>query len=241
MHLSGRRLGAYLLVAVTAMAFGFFLASQLRSQLIAPGNRVARNEALLRTARDLETQNAAYRQHIAQLRAQVSLLEADASQRSDSVRAMEEQVTGLAQHAGLTPLRGPGVSVTLANGVPAADASGKTGYLVNFQDVQDVANLLFEGGAEGMAINGRRISPLTGFRSSGGTIVIDQGPPLHPPYTVVAGGNRGEMERLLGDPSNLGDLRQRQRQFQLPVTWNGSPEGALPPYDSSLEVPDVHP
>ena len=141
MHLSGRRLGAYLLVAVTAMAFGFFLASQIRAQLIAPGNRVARNEALVNTARDLEAQNAAYRQRIAQLRAQIALLEADASQRSDNVRVLEDQVTALAEHAGLTPLRGPGVSVTLGNGVPAPDASGKTAYLVNFQDVQDVENL----------------------------------------------------------------------------------------------------
>ena len=226
-----------MLVAVT----GFFFATQVRAQLILPGNRVARNEALLRSAQDLEARNADYRKRIAQLRNQVGQLEANASEQSDSVRQAQEQVADLEAHAGLSPLHGPGVSVTLANGVPGPDVGGKTGYLVNFQDIQDVVNLLYQGGAEGVAVNGRRISPLTGFRSSGGNVVIDQGPPLQSPFTVVAVGNRSEMERLLGDPSGLGDLRQRQRQFQVRVSWSGSPELSLPAFDSSLEVPDLQP
>jgi len=229
------------LVAVTALGFGFFFATQVRAQLILPGNRVARNEALLRSAQDLEARNADYRKRIAQLRNQVGQLEANASEQSDSVRQAQEQVADLEAHAGLSPLHGPGVSVTLANGVPGPDVGGKTGYLVNFQDIQDVVNLLYQGGAEGVAVNGRRISPLTGFRSSGGNVVIDQGPPLQSPFTVVAVGNRSEMERLLGDPSGLGDLRQRQRQFQVRVSWSGSPELSLPAFDSSLEVPDLQP
>jgi len=236
-----RRAGAYVLVAVTALGFGFFFATQVRAQLILPGNRVARNEALLRSAQDLEARNADYRKRIAQLRNQVGQLEANASEQSDSVRQAQEQVADLEAHAGLSPLHGPGVSVTLANGVPGPDVGGKTGYLVNFQDIQDVVNLLYQGGAEGVAVNGRRISPLTGFRSSGGNVVIDQGPPLQSPFTVVAVGNRSEMERLLGDPSGLGDLRQRQRQFQVRVSWSGSPELSLPAFDSSLEVPDLQP
>ena len=230
-----------MLVAVTALGFGFFFATQVRAQLILPGNRVARNEALLRSAQDLEARNADYRKRIAQLRNQVGQLEANASEQSDSVRQAQEQVADLEAHAGLSPLHGPGVSVTLANGVPGPDVGGKTGYLVNFQDIQDVVNLLYQGGAEGVAVNGRRISPLTGFRSSGGNVVIDQGPPLQSPFTVVAVGNRSEMERLLGDPSGLGDLRQRQRQFQVRVSWSGSPELSLPAFDSSLEVPDLQP
>src|SRR5205823_1378476 len=146
-----RRAGAYVLVAVTALGFGFFFATQVRAQLILPGNRVARNEALLRSAQDLEARNADYRKRIAQLRNQVGQLEANASEQSDSVRQAQEQVADLEAHAGLSPLHGPGVSVTLANGVPGPDVGGKTGYLVNFQDIQDVVNLLYQGGAEGGA------------------------------------------------------------------------------------------
>ena len=235
------RIGAYVLLAATALAFGFLFATQVRAQLILPSNRVARNEALLRTARDLEGKNTGYRTRIGDLRSQVAQLEANASRQSDAVRQEHGEVADLKAHAGLTPLHGPGITVTLANGVPGPDVSDKTGYLVNFQDLQDVVNLLYQGGAEGVAVNGRRLSPMTGFRSSGGNVVIDQGPPLHSPFSLIAVGNRSEMERLLGDPSSLGDLRQRQRQFQLRLSWSGSPDLSLPAFDSSLEVPDLKP
>jgi uncharacterized protein YlxW (UPF0749 family) len=235
------RISGYVLLAVTALAFGFFFASQVRTQLILPSNRVARNEALLRTAHDLESRNNDYRTRIAALRNQVAELEAQASQQSESVRQAQQDVGDLESHAGLTRLHGPGVTVSVANGVPGPDVTGKTGYLVNFQDIQDVVNLLFQGGAEGIAVNGRRISPLSGFRSSGGNVIIDQGPPLQSPFTIVAVGDRSEMERALDNPSSLGDLRQRQRQFQLRLGWSGSPDLTLPAYDSSLEVPDLKP
>jgi uncharacterized protein YlxW (UPF0749 family) len=238
-----KRVGAYALVAVTALGFGFFFATQVRAQLIPTSNRVARNQALVRSAQELEAKNSAYRQRIADLRDQISKLETQASQQSDAVRQMQDEVNDLRAHAGLVSLRGPGVRVDLADGTPGpgAGVGGQPGYLVNFQDLQDVVNVLYAGGAEGVAINGRRISPLTGFRSSGGNIVIDQGPPLQSPYQIVAVGDRSGMERLLADPSSLGDLRARERQFELRVTWSGAPDLLVPAYDASLEASDVRP
>ena len=43
------RIGWYPVVALTALAFGFFFATQLRSQLIPPSAQVARNQALVGT------------------------------------------------------------------------------------------------------------------------------------------------------------------------------------------------
>jgi len=229
------------LVAVTALGFGFFFATQVRAQLILPGNRVARNEALLRSAQDLEARNADYRKRIAQLRNQVGQLEANASEQSDSVRQAQEQVADLEAHAGLSPLHGPGVSVTLANGVPGPDVGGKTGYLVNFQDIQDVVYLLYGKGAEGIAVNGRRLTPLSAFGGSEGQIVIDQGPPLSSPIRVVAVGDRNRMSDALADPSELPDIRAREVQFDLQLTFAGRPDVQLPAYDSSLQVPHVSP
>jgi len=135
-----------------------------------------------------------------------------------------------------TTLRGPGVTVDLGNGRPGPDEPGRTSYLVNFQDIQDVVNLLFEGGAEGVAVNGRRISPLSSFSGSAGAVVVDQGNPLSSPFRVAAVGNRSQMELLLSDPSTLGDLRNRPRRFAVQVEFSGSPDLTLPAYDSPLEV-----
>jgi uncharacterized protein YlxW (UPF0749 family) len=228
-------------VAAVAMATGFLVAGQVKAQLLTPSNQVARYQALVRSVQDLEATNADSRRRIADLRAQIDGLESQAAQGSAATQGLRNQVADLRAHAGLTSLRGPGVEVDLANGVPAPDQGGGTGYLVNFQDVQDVVNLLFAQGAEGVAVSGRRITPLTAFSGSEGEVVLDQGPPLSSPITVTAVGNRNRMEGALGDASSLPDFRAREVQFQLRITFKGSPDVTLPAYDSSLQISHVSP
>jgi uncharacterized protein YlxW (UPF0749 family) len=103
---------------------------------------VTRCQALLRDVQGLEATNADSRRTIADLQA----------------------------HAGRTSMQGPGVTVLLANGVPGPESGGQTRYLVNFQDVQDVVNLLFSQGAEGVSANGRRITPVTAYSGSTGEV-----------------------------------------------------------------------
>ncbi|MEO8743874.1 MAG: DUF881 domain-containing protein [Candidatus Dormiibacterota bacterium] len=226
-------------MAAVALATGFLVAGQVKAQLLTPSNQVARYQALVRSVQDLEAINADSRRKIATLRAQINSLEADAASRSAATQALQNQVADLRAHAGLTAMHGPGVEVDLANGVPGPGAGGQSGYLVNFQDVQDLVNLLFAQGAEGVAVNGRRITPLTSYSGSAGEVVIDQGPPLSSPIKVVAVGDRNRMVAALDDSSALPDIHARQVQFQLRLTFFGAPDLPLPAYDSSLQVPHV--
>lgn len=230
------RLGWYPMVAATALVLGFFFATQVRSQLIPPSAQVARNQALIATVQSLERQNAGYRDRIAADRTEIARLEAAAAGRSAGSQALAAQVADLRAHAGLTRLHGPGEVVTLGNGKPNPSAVADTSYLVNFEDVQDVINVLYQGGAEGVAVNGRRISPASRVAGEGVAVVIDQGPPLQAPFSVSAIGNRGEMETLLAAASSLGDLKARQRDFSLQLAWQGAGDISLPPYDSTLDV-----
>jgi uncharacterized protein YlxW (UPF0749 family) len=234
-----QHLVSILVVAAVAMATGFLVAGQVKVKLLTPSNQVARYQALVRSVQDLEATNAASRRKIATLRAQIDALEAAAAQRSAATQALQSEVADLRAHAGLTTLRGPGVEVDLANGVPGPDQGGQTGYLVNFQDVQDIANLLFAQGAEGVSVNGRRITPLSAFSGSAGQVVIDQGPPISSPLKVLAVGDRNRMEAALNDPSAVPDIRAREVQFQLQIHFIGNPDLTLPAYDSSLEIPHV--
>src|SRR6202521_1123773 len=173
--MSRRRVVSIFVVAAVALATGFLVAGQVKVQLLTPSNQVARYQALVRSVQELEATNADSRQRIAMLRSQIDALEAAAAQRSAATQALQNQVSDLRAHAGLTTLRGPGVEVDLAHGVPGLDTSGQAGYLVNFKDVQDLVNLLFAHGAEGIAVNGRRVTPLSVFSGSEGLVVIDQG------------------------------------------------------------------
>ncbi len=226
-------------VALVALATGFVLAGQVRAQLLTPSNQVARYQALVRSVQDLEAANAVDRRQIAALRAQIDALETQAASRSAHTQALQSQVNDLRAHAGLTPVHGPGVEVLLRDGVPGPAAGGSTGYQVNYQDVQDLVNLLFAQGAEAVSVNGRRITPLSAFSGSAGQVVIDQGPPLSSPLVLRAVGDRNRMETALDDPSALPDIRARQVQYDLRLTYTGSPDLSLPAYDSSLQVPHV--
>jgi uncharacterized protein YlxW (UPF0749 family) len=230
-------------VAAVALATGFLVAGQAKVQLLTPSNQLARYQALVRSVQELEAANADSRQKIAALRARIDALEAAAAQRSATTQALQGKVADLRARAGLTGLRGPGVEVDLADGVPGPgpDSGGQAGYLVNFKDVQDLVNLLFAQGAEGIAVNGRRITPLSYFSGSSGEVVVDQGPPLSAPIKVQAVGNRTRMEAALDNPSALPDIRAREVQFQLRVSFSGSPDISLPAYDSSLDIRHVSP
>jgi uncharacterized protein YlxW (UPF0749 family) len=237
--MSRQRLLSVAVVALVALITGFLVAGQVRAQLLTPSNQVARYQALVRSVQDLEATNAELRLQITALRAQIDALETEAAGSSASTQALQNQVADLRAHAGLTAVHGPGVVVDLANGVPGPDSGGQSRHLVNYQDVQDVVNLLFAQGAEGVAVNGRRITPLTAFSGSAGQVVVDQGPHLSSPIKVLAVGDRNRMAAALDDVSVLPDIRARQVQFLLHLTFVGSPDIALPAYDSSLRVPHV--
>ena len=223
------------------MATGFLVAGQAKVQLLTPSNQLARYQALVRSVQDLEAGNSQSRQKIAALRAQIDALEAEAAQRSAATQALQGKVGDLRARAGLTTLSGPGVEIDLADGVPALDSSGDAAYRVNFKDVQDLVNLLFAQGAEGIAVNGHRITPLSYFSGSGGELIVDQGPPLTAPIKLQAVGDRTRMEAALDDPSALPDIRAREVQFQLQVSFSGGPNYSLPAFDSSLAMSHVSP
>lgn len=228
-------------MATVALVFGFLVAVQVRTQLLTPSNQVARTQALVRSAQDLEHSNALYRNRIAELRAQISALEAEAAQRSGGNLALAQRLAALRELAGLTPLRGPGVTVTLGDGKPGGPAlADHLGYRITFEDIQDVVNLLYAAGAEGVSVNGRRITPFSGFRSDGVDVLIDQGPPLDSPFRIQAVGDRSRMEALLEDPSALPDVRLRVERFQVGFGWSGSSDLLLPASDSSLAVEFAH-
>src|SRR5437016_13525596 len=239
--MSPRHLGSAVLVAIVALATGFVLAGQVKAQLLTPSNQLARYQALVRSVQELEGTNADSRRQIASLRGQIDSLESEAAAQSAATQALKNEVADLRAHAGLVAMHGPGVEVSLRNGVPGPDSGNQTGYLVNFEDVQDVVNLLFAQGAEGMAVNGRRITPLSAFSGSAGEVVIDQGPPLTSPIKVVAVGDRNRMQAALDDPAAPPGVRARQVQFQVHLTFEGSPDVSLPAYDSSLQIPHVSP
>lgn len=131
--------------------------------------------------------------------------------------------------AGSVNLTGPGVVVVLDDS-PRRPLRGEdpTLYLVLDSHLRDVVNLLWEGGAEAVAINGERLVATSSIYAAGGTIVVNTAR-LAPPYEIAAIGPP-ELEALLKAPDRLTQLKARVQNYGLQFTVRRAPEVTIPPY-----------
>jgi uncharacterized protein YlxW (UPF0749 family) len=106
-----------------------------------------------------------------------------------------------AADAGLVPVRGPGLVVTLtdaqrdANGRFPRDASPDD-LVVHEQDVEAVLNALWSAGAEAMQMQDQRLVATSAPRCVGNTLLLN-GRTYSPPYTVTAIGDVSKMQAAL--------------------------------------------
>ena len=96
--------------------------------------------------------------------------------------ALESELYKIKLYAGLLPLVGPGVEVTLDNTPGAELGYGENaGYIIRDEDLLKVLNDLRGAGAEAIAINGQRILATSQVRLAGNHINVN----LHQAITSI--------------------------------------------------------
>jgi uncharacterized protein YlxW (UPF0749 family) len=118
-----------------------------------------------------------------------------------ALAAITDKSARLAVDAGLDPMRGPGLVVTLndaqrdAEGRFPRDASPDD-LVVHQQDIEAVLNALWSAGAEGVQMQDQRIIGTSAPRCVGNTLLLN-GRTYSPPYVVTAIGDPGAMQAAL--------------------------------------------
>lgn len=122
-------------------------------------------------------------------------------QREASIKEPEEVV------AGSVPVQGPGLTVTLDD-APASSLDTvprnpqPNDLVVHQQDLQNVINALWVGGAEAMTLQGERVTPTSAFRCSGNILLL-HGKVFSPPYEVTAIGDQEALAQALEDDKGV--------------------------------------
>jgi uncharacterized protein YlxW (UPF0749 family) len=118
-----------------------------------------------------------------------------------ALAAITQRSDALAVDAGVAPLRGPGVVVTLNDA--QRDAEGRfprdatpDDLVVHQQDIEAVLNALWSAGAEGIQVQDQRIIGTSAPRCVGNTLLLN-GRTYSPPYVVTAVGDAGRMQAAL--------------------------------------------
>jgi uncharacterized protein YlxW (UPF0749 family) len=118
-----------------------------------------------------------------------------------ALAAMRRRSAELAAEAGMDPVHGPGLVVTLqdaqrdANGRFPRDASPDD-LVVHQQDIQAVLNALWSAGAEAIQMQDQRIIATSVPRCVGNTLLLN-GRTYSPPYTITAIGDATAMQGAL--------------------------------------------
>lgn len=116
-------------------------------------------------------------------------------------RRASEQVRRLEAAAGVVPVSGPGLTVTVSDAAAEEAVDPVTGDtiqavpeagLVLDIDLQAIVNALWAAGAEAVAVNGQRLAPATSIRTAGEAILVDFRP-VASPYVIEAIGNPNQL------------------------------------------------
>jgi len=179
------------------------------------------------------------------LEGQVSALQKQVSALTNAVpdatvQKEQEQVDRLKPAAGLTPITGEGLSVTLTDA--PRDLAEKTTLnpnllVVHQQDIQAVVNALWLGGASAVTIQGQRIITTTGIKCSGSTVTL-QGVPYPQPYTIQAVGDPGALLDAIAASNYLRIYQQQAADPRIGIGWHVQAEREVkaPAYRGLLDL-----
>jgi uncharacterized protein YlxW (UPF0749 family) len=139
-----------------------------------------------------------------------------------ALTAINDRVATLAVDAGLEPMHGPGLVVTLNDA--QRDAEGRfprdaapDDLVVHQQDIQGVLNALWSAGAEGIQVQDQRIVGTSAPRCVGNTLLLN-GRTYSPPYVITAVGDASAMQSALASSPLVTLYRQYVVRFGLGYT-----------------------
>lgn len=194
------------------------------------GDRTRVTELIAREQRGYQQSQRRYRG----LRRQVDALGRRAGRRDARVSAERRAADGLAPYAGLTPLTGPGMRVSLDD-APQGRSGGPSpdDLVVHQQDVQAVVNALWAGGATGMQIMDQRLVSTSAVRCVGNTLIL-QGVVYSPPFRITAVGDPERLRAALDASPQVRVYRQYVAAYGLGYAVRTLDKTTLPAYTGNV-------
>ncbi|SEC98981.1 DUF881 domain-containing protein [Streptomyces sp. TLI_105] len=207
----------------------------------AKGTNLRTDASLLRLSDLIEERshkNAGLDESTAALRTQVDSL---AARDDGSTRAEDEKLDALEAKAGTTEVSGSGLTVTLDDAPPNAQAA--PGYpepqandlVIHQQDLQAVVNALWHGGAEGIRVMDQRLISTSAVRCVGNTLIL-QGRVYSPPYKITAVGDRGKLTKALADSPALQNYQLYVKAYGLGWKVDEHRAVTLPGYSGTVDL-----
>ena len=221
----------YRWLTLAALILGLFLSVEWQAPVAkSPVTADYPRELSRDTIQRLEAEQKDLKQTISDLRAELNSVQKDASSRKTALAGVSAELESQRTLAGMTPLAGPGIQVTLDDSgiktIPTDDDPAH--YLVHDYDIRDVISILWNSGAEAIAIGDERVVSTTSVYCVGSTILVND-TRMSPPYKIAAIGPPS-MGEALNSPSRLQRLKQNARQYGVQFKVSQEKELQVPAF-----------
>jgi uncharacterized protein YlxW (UPF0749 family) len=204
---SGRP-GTYALVALAL--FGVLVATAALQTSRGADQSASSHASLVNQVQERKAALTRRRAQVRDLTAQVSTMQAQSRTVVVQERTAVARAARLGVLSGATAVHGPGVRVLVDDAPGAKDAQ----HQVQAPDLQKLVNGLWRVGAEGVSVNGQRLTALTSIRDAAGAITVNYRS-LSRPYTLLAVGNPKKMGADLLDTAGGQTMLTLQSTFGL--------------------------
>lgn len=187
-------------ITIVCLLSGILFAVNLRSHAKVEYNPVSqRNENLVKMIRAQEKNNHDLEDEITKTRRKLEEFQNFHSAGQGRLTDLQSEILNIKKDAGLTALKGPGITITLADKKDEAEVAMKSGtssleaFLIHDDDIISIINDLRAAEAEAISVNGLRIVSTTDIKCAGYVILVNT-TRLAPPYTIKAIGEAAKLE-----------------------------------------------
>jgi uncharacterized protein YlxW (UPF0749 family) len=189
-----------LIVAVLLALLGYAAVTQVRFTNVDDTYASLREQDLIALLKGLDSQTQRADSEIARLQRTRDELRSDTGAREVALAQAEQQADTYAMMAGLVPVTGPGIRLTIT----------ETEGSVEVDSMVDMIQELRSGGAEAIQLNERvRVVAQTSFEDAVGGIAVD-GQVISSPYVVDAIGAPDALEGAVNFPKGPRDQFEDQ-------------------------------
>lgn len=217
----------YVSLFITGCLLGVMLAFQFRSNM--GGIPSDRPQALTQELSELDKEYQTLLLEAEQLKISLDDLQTG----SNSYETLKKQSHNMRIAAGLEPVNGAGIEVTMDNksinkNQPQYDANL---FSITFEDLLRVVNELRAAGAKAISINEQRIVSTSEIRTAGNFIDVN----LHrlsPPYKIKVLGDAEKLESSLKIKNGIVDTLG---EWGIGITVNRNEDITIPAYENPLD------
>lgn len=216
-------------VPIAALVLAFLLTIAYIQQQDRTRATTARRDQLAALVVDREKRTSRIEKELLELRSRADALRLRGS---GPAAALQREIERLSALAGITPVRGEGLIVTLGDSPVAGDPPD---FQIQDVDVQLVVNELWNVGAEAIAVNGQRIVATSAVRSAGHALLVNY-KVLTSPYRIDAIGSASTMKKRFAASSVAQQFRTWSQLYRLSIAVKASESIRLPAYGGRISL-----